>query len=140
MIFQYNNIPTALLPIIKERIESCKDYFPNWCQKVVVEYNSPPNVDFELSCDSEYKYRFILITITEEFFRNDNWTDAVLHEIQHAISAPFTTQIWMIVETLIDEGPLRKYLEMQLREAEEAFATDSANLLDKILLTKDKKS
>lgn len=136
MIFQYNNIPTALLPIIKERIESCEDYFPNWCQRVVVEYNTPPTPDYELTCSSEYNYRFIVITVSEEFFRQENWKDSVLHEIFHAISAPFTTQAWMIVETLIEDGPVRKYVETQLRASEEAFATDAANLLDKILLDK----
>lgn len=133
MIFQYNNIPTALLPIIKERIESCADFFPGWVEKVAVEYENQPNPDFELMCASEYKYRFIVITVSPEFFKQKNWRESIIHEIIHAIAAPFTTQSWIIVETLIEDGAVRKYLETQLRESEEAFATDLACFADKVL-------
>lgn len=139
MHFQYNNIPSAILPLIKERLESCAEFFPGWCQRVVVEYSGAPNPDFELACDSEYKYRFIVITVTEEFFKTENWKEAVLHEIQHAIAAPFTTQVWMAAEIIIEDSSIRKYIETQLREAEEAFATDMSQMLDKILLDKESK-
>lgn len=133
MIFQYNNIPSALLPIIKERIESCSDYFPGWCERVVVEYNTPATPDYELTCSSEYNYRFIVLTVSEEFFRQDNWRESVLHEIAHAIAAPFTTQSWLAVEALTEDSVIRKYLENQLRLAEEAFATDLSSFIDKVL-------
>jgi hypothetical protein len=136
MIFQYNNVPSALLPIIEERLKTVEDLFPTWCHKVVIEYESPTPPDYEVTCNSEYAYRFIVLTISEEFFREDHWQDTLIHEIYHSIAAPFTTQSWMVVETIVDDGPTRKYLETQLRQAEEAFATDAARLIDTILKKK----
>lgn len=136
MIFQYNNIPVALLPILKDRIESCAEFFPGWVQTVVVEYETLQNADYEIMCNSEYKYRFVVFTVSEEFFRSSNWKETVLHEIMHAIAAPLTTQIWAAAEIIVEDSAIRKYIETQLKEAEEAFATDSAALLDKVLQSK----
>jgi hypothetical protein len=134
MIVRYHKtIPTALLPIVRERFEPFLPFFPGWCNELTIMHESANPNNLELQCSSEVPYRSVVITIYDPFFDNTvNWQYSLWHELVHAVTAPYARQSWIILDTFVEEGETKDLLRIQLRDAEEALASDLGILLDKI--------
>lgn len=131
-ITYHNSLPETLVPIIKERVETIKNLMPNWCNQLVIMYSSDNPEGYTLSCKSEYHYRFVQLWVYDLFFFDDEWQSSLVHEIMHAICAPYSTQAWQIVNMMeLPEG-VQTYLENQLRNAEESLAQDMADFVSKL--------
>lgn len=133
MILTYaQDIPSDLLPLIKERVDTVKDLFPDWCLNVVVMYSSDNPHGYVLSCNSEYGYRFIQLHVYDLFFNDLDWRHSLIHEIMHAYFAPHTSQIWAIIKLLGPEDKLGDYIDHQLTQSEESVAQDLATFAMKL--------
>ncbi len=119
-----SSIPVALLPIVTERISSIEHLLPGWCQQLVITYSSDNNEGYTLSCSPEYNYRFVQFQIFDLFFKDEHWESSLLHEIMHAICAPYSTQAWQLLDVLQVDADVKEYIGHQIRGAEEALAQD----------------
>lgn len=126
------DIPRDFLPIIQPRIESLAYLMPNWCQVLHISYSFDNPNEYVLSCKSEYAYRMVNITVFDTFFVEEDWRGNIIHEIIHAVAAPYSTEAWHIYHLLKFDPEVMAYIDRKLTDAEEAMAQDMTDLIKKL--------
>ena len=134
MTYEYDkSIPEALLPLIKERFETVKDFFPGWCSVVTITYAPDNSNNYVLSCAPNYSYRFAEIVVYPLFFEDKTWFHTLLHELTHVCLAPFTHEVHALLHTMSFDEKTTDYIHHHLVNGEESVSQDLAVLIDKCI-------
>lgn len=120
------SVPPSLRKLVRERLRSVEGLFPGWVNKLTVGYSPDPEGDGIASCVPRHEYRSFGLTIHPLFFEEEDWREALLHEIGHGLLKPYTAVVDRIVEKFIADPHVRDFVAGQLRDAEEAVSEDLA--------------
>lgn len=125
-----NSIPMPITEIVANRLEAVRPFFPNWCNKVVVGYSY--SAEDVMTCDVQYEYRTIILTIHPPFLDDDDWFDSLIHEIGHGLLKPLTQFGDKVIEHYVEDEHTRKFLYDHFLYLEEQVTEDLAIFGDKL--------
>lgn len=129
------SIPEVLMQEIQNRFEKFGELWPFWVQVVYISYRSDPTGKYSLSCDPDYRYRAVTISIYDEFFRDDDWESQIIHEMFHAYWAPYSLQVECLFNHFVKDPTLMGYIAEQLSMAEEGITEDFTKFARSLYLT-----
>jgi hypothetical protein len=123
------SVPDSIRALVDERTKIIKNLLPVWCNSLVIHWDdSDPDI---ASCQPMMEYRSVVITLHRAFLSDPEWEESMLHELAHAVIAPYTSLTELIVETYVPESA-QSFVLGQLAKAEEATAEDLRILISKI--------
>jgi hypothetical protein len=130
-IYYDSCVSEVFRPMISEKLDTVIDLFPDWCTSLIIFYNEDTSKGNILACNSNYPYRFMHLTFYPGFFNDPEWEEGLIHEIQHAIQAPYVSRVEHIINTYIDNEELKDYVLKDLADLEEGVCQDWVALLIK---------
>lgn len=133
MEITYSHIPEKLKTIIRPAIEEVEFLFPTWCHKVHVSYNPGHHSDASLTCVADHAYRTVEITFYHQFFVDNLGRKEIVHEVCHALFAPYTEKVAVILQYFVQDEGLRQYMAAELTSLEEGIAQDLSRNIDMML-------
>lgn len=129
------SVVEPVLSILQQRMPLVLHAFPSWCTLVIVTYDEDdPNEDNSSAViETEYKYRFCRLTLYPQFLTDIEWHGTLIHELHHAIMAPYTKQAERIVEGFVTDEATKTYLLLELADLEEQVVEDAKHCIKCLL-------
>ena len=130
------NIPSELLPLLKEKFAKYEDLVPGWCECVSVFWN-PERVDETQLISGEttgyYDYRRASINICSGFLgeTDSDREDTIRHELAHVLLSPIENFVGKAVQN-IKNKELKSFVSEQFSVVLESVVQDVASALQKI--------
>jgi hypothetical protein len=139
IIFEFlPQVPELFQATMLQYLSEFREITPNWCTKILIEWDSTDDGDTCIYTIAEYEYRWAKMTFCAAFFNQSPATqrEMVLHELLHIFVLIESRYVREVIKKLLTEDKdkaLKDLILDEIRNRHEAVTEDLTQTVLKLI-------